>query len=259
MLGYGKINLEKMMNKLIYFFLFLLVSLTVKAQFTSEGADLISRFRPGVMWFNTGLRPAEIEKVRKYDRLVFDITYSDWAGESKPFQNKWASLGLNSSIYFDIPMVKNNLVSFGTGLSHSLFTIHHDNQFVTDPTGKYTLYNELDSMLFDKNKLVGNSISIPVEFRFRSKGWKHVKFHIGGKVGYQLNLFQKTQFDGEDGRVIQKSFDIADVNKLNYSVHMRFGIRNWALFGSYNLNGLFKSNESVKLNLLQFGLSLSLY
>ena len=26
-----------------------------------------------------------------------------------------------------------------------------------------------------------------------------------------------------------------------------------------NLNGLFKSNESVKLNLLQFGLSLSLY
>jgi hypothetical protein len=96
---YGKINLEKMMNKLIYFFLFLLVSLTVKAQFTSEGADLISRFRPGVMWFNTGLRPAEIEKVRKYDRLVFDITYSDWAGESKPFQNKWASLGLNSSIY----------------------------------------------------------------------------------------------------------------------------------------------------------------
>jgi hypothetical protein len=108
----------------------LLVSLTVKAQFTSEGADLISRFRPGVMWFNTGLRPAEIEKVRKYDRLVFDITYSDWAGESKPFQNKWASLGLNSSLYFDIPMVKNNLVSFGTGLSHSLFTIHHDNQFV---------------------------------------------------------------------------------------------------------------------------------
>ena len=84
-----------MMNKLIYFFLFLLVSLTVKAQFTSEGADLISRFRPGVMWFNTGLRPAEIEKVRKYDRLVFDITYSDWAGESKPFQNKWASLGMD--------------------------------------------------------------------------------------------------------------------------------------------------------------------
>ena len=52
---------------------------------------------------------------------------------------------------------------------------------------------------------------------------------------------------------------MADVNKLNYAVHMRFGIRNWALFGSYNLNGLFKSNESVKLNLLQFGLSLSLY
>lgn len=248
-----------MSSKLVYILLFILFSFQGKTQYTSEGADLISRFRPGVMWFNTGLRPAEIEKVRKYDRLVFDITYSDWAGDKKPFQNKWASLGLNSSIYFDIPMVKNNLVSFGTGLSHSLFTVHHDNLFVSDSTNSFTLYNELDTLPFAKNKLVGNSIAIPIEFRFRTKGWKHVKFHLGGKIGYQLNLFQKTHFDGENGKVIEKSYDIADLNRLNYSVHMRIGIRNWGLFASYNLNGLFKSSESVKLNLLQLGLSISLY
>jgi len=248
-----------MKSKLFTIVVFLTVSIFGMSQYNSEGADLISRFRPGVMWFNTGMRPAEIEKVRKYDRLVFDLTYSDWSGEPKPFQNKWASIGLNSSVYFDIPLVKNNVISFGTGLSHSLFAIHHDNLFVSDPSGQYTLYNELDTMPFDKNKLVGNSISIPIELRFRSKGWKHVKFHVGGKIGYQLNLFQKMHYTGDNGRIIEKSFDIADVNKLNYSLHLRFGIRNWAIFASYNLNGVFKSSESIKMNLLQFGLSISLY
>ena len=247
------------MFKVLFFSFILLVANKSISQYSSEG-DLISRFRPGVMWFNTGLRPAIPEKVRKYDRLIFDLTYNTWNGDQKVFKNDWNSIGLNTNIIFDIPITKGNTVSFGTGITHSLFRIQHNNLFVSDSTNSYTTYQLKDSTsIFDKNYLGGNSFSVPLEFRFRTKGWKHFKVHIGGKVGYQFNLFSKTISTGENGKIYHKSFDYTDINRLIYSAHVRIGMRNWALYGSYNLNGLFSHRSSSQLNLVQVGLSISLY
>ena len=59
-----------------------------------QDKELITRYRPGVMWFLTGIRPAQPEKVRKYDRLIFDITYNDWIGrKTEPFKNNVSSNG----------------------------------------------------------------------------------------------------------------------------------------------------------------------
>ena len=75
--GNGK-NILLNMYKLILSIIICVVSGNAISQYNSEGEDLISRFRPGSMWFYTGLRPATPEKVRKYDRLIFDVTYNDW-------------------------------------------------------------------------------------------------------------------------------------------------------------------------------------
>jgi len=56
-----------------------------------------------------------------------------------------------------------------------------------------------------------------------------------------------------------KDYSLPDINKLIYSAHVRIGIRNWSLYGSYNLNSFFKNSSSAQLNLLQFGLSVSLF
>lgn len=247
------------MLKYISFHFFILISISSSAQYNSEGADLISRFKPGAMWFNSGFRPTHSENIHKYDRLIVDLTYNDWNGDLKIFKNKWNSIGFNTSLMFDIPITKGNTMSFGTGLTYSLFRINHDNEFIVDSTNTYTKYTLLSTPDYKTRVLGGNSISIPLELRFRTKGWKHFKFHIGGKIGYQLNMYSKTIWQGDNGRNKLKSHAFPDVDRLLYSAHFRIGVRNWALFGSYNFNTLFSNAKSTNLNLVQIGVSLSLF
>lgn len=230
------------------------------AQYDSKGDDEISRFRPGFMWFYTGVRPAKVNKPRKYDRLIFDVTYNDWAGEKNPFENHWASIGLNTNLIFDIPLTKGNTISFGIGVAHQYINIRHDNKFISNDVSKTTVFALKDTNdLFRKSTLSGNSFSIPLELRFRNKSWKHFKIHIGGKIGYQVNILAKQVSTINGRRELNKRFGFPDENKLIYSAHARIGFRNWALFGSYNFNAIFSNSKSTQLNLIQMGLSISLY
>lgn len=248
------------MLKNLLFAFFFVHACAANAQYNSEGANLISRFKPGSMWYFTGFRPAELEKVRKYDRLIFDLTYNTWSGDLKPFDNKWNSIGFNTSLMFDIPITKGNTVSFGTGLSHSLFRVNTSYQlFIPDSTNTFTEHYNINTFAPETRFLGGNSLSVPIEFRFRTKGWKHFKVHIGGKVGYQLGMYSKVRVNTINGNQIQKDRGFADENKLLYSGHVRIGMRNWALFGSYNFNTVFSNDQSIKLNLVQVGLSVSLF
>lgn len=232
------------------------------AQYDSQGSDLISRFKPGGMWYFTGFRPAIPEKVRKYDRLIFDLTHSEWLGDLEPVQNKWTTIGLNTNLLFDIPLSKGNTVSIGTGLTHSFVKMRNDKiLFSADSTNSFTTFSEVmnSGIQAEKRYLGANSFSIPLELRFRTKGWKHFKVHIGGRVGYQLNVYQKIVTGEYSARTIYRDYSLPDIQRLIYSAHVRIGIRNWSLYGSYNLNSFFSRSSSSELNLLQFGLSVSLF
>lgn len=248
------------MIKVGLFIVMCTVVMTSHGQYNSE-KEPVSRFRPGVLWFYTGLAPAKEDTPDKYDRLVFDITYNDWAGDRKPFQNNWSSIGLNTNLIFDIPLTKKqNKVALGIGFCHSYINIRHDNHLLPiDSLGGtvFTLKDSSDN--FYKSTLSGNSFSIPIEFRFRTGGWRHFKVHIGGKIGYQANLMSKYAERVNGDKVVTKRYGFPDKNDLVYSAHIRIGIRNWALFASYNFNTLFKNSESTQLNLLQMGLSVSLF
>ena len=248
--------------KLIQYKVILICCLSVFSVFGKSQNDstLISRFRPGFMWFYTGIHPAETEKVRKYDRLIFDVTHSTFSGGIESFKNKGLSLGLNTSLLFDIPITKGNTISIGTGISHSFFPVGHDNLFLSNVKAGTTVYQLKDSLdAFKRSSLGGNIFSIPLELRFSAKNWQHVKFHLGGKIGYQANLYSKYIIQSADIDKRIKSFYFPDVNRLVYSVHARIGIRNWALFGSYSMNKVFSNSKSTPINLLQVGLSISLF
>lgn len=220
-----------------------------------------SRFRPGAFWMYTGFRPAKSDKPEKYDRLIVDLTYNDWIGERDLFTNHWASIGVNTNFIFDIPLTKRvNTVSFGLGVSHEYTSIRHDAKLVTDNSVGSTTYMEKESTdLFDRSTLSGHSFSVPIEFRFRTKGWQHFKFHVGGKVGYQVNSLSKSVGKIDGNKVVNKQHGFPDDSKLIYSAHIRIGVRNWALFASYSFNPLFTSSLSTRLNRVQMGLSLSLF
>lgn len=255
--GIGNKNLE--MKTSLILLLTVFSSFIASAQYNAE-EDLISRFRPGTMWWFTGLKPAEEEKVRKYDRLIFDLTYNDWIGDEDLFNISLPSLGLNSNLMFDIPITKGNTVSFGIGGCYGFSTIRHDRAMYSDfYTKETTLYPETVSSGYKKNVLVMHNFAMPLEFRFRTKGWKHFKVHVGGKVGYNASIYNKSKYVVEEASYIIKSRDLFDTARLTYSTHIRIGIRNWALYGQYAINPMFTKAGSTKLNHIQMGLSVSLF
>ncbi len=238
---------------------FSLFTLLCFGQYDSEGI-VKSRFRPGLMWYNTGWKPARPGMLRKYDRLMFDITYNDWVGDRKTFKMQAPSMGMNVSWLFEIPLVKKNSVSFAFGPGYGFYNLRHNMPMVHDLTNEATILgDEQDIGFFGMRKLVGHQLFVPIEFRFRTKGWKHFKVHIGGKIGYQISLFEKARFDHQGEEIKQKNKDIQDVNRFIYSAHIRLGIRNFSVYGSYNFNPFFGNKNSTQLHLLQLGVTVSLF
>jgi len=251
----GKIQLNSM--KLVIITILLFFSLTSFGQYDSKGEDEISRFRPGTMWFFRGIRPAKIQNQRKYDRLIFDILYNDWTGNLKPFNVKPTSIGFGASLMFDVPLNRGNTVAFGWGLNYNKTHVKHDNTFFTDVSNGWTKYTK--SPVNAKSSLNYNQFSIPLELRFRNESWRHFKLHIGGKIGYITGLNEKTLLEDQTGKTKIKDYHFPDVNNLQYSAHVRVGIRSFALFGEYNFAQLFSNSASTQLNILRFGISVSLF
>lgn len=245
------------MKPIINYLFLLLFATTATAQYDSKGEKEISRFRPGTFWFFTGTRPAKLDKVRKYDRLIFDITYNDWKGDLKPFQVKPTSIGFGTNLLFDVPLTIGNTISLGWGLNYQRIHVQHNNTFFTNLKDGWTQY--AISPVTGKASFNYNQFSIPLEIRFRKESWKHFKLHVGGKIGYITNGYQKNILDDGSGRTVIKDYHFPDINKLQYSAHLRFGVRNYALFGEYNFSQLFSNAASTQLNIFRLGLSISLF
>lgn len=237
-------------------FIFCFITLLGFGQYEHEVKNK-SRYRPGLMWSVTGWKNG---KMPKTDRLMFDITYNDWIGDRKTFKMKGPSLGMNVSWLFDIPIVRHGIVSFAIGPSYGFYNLNHNMPVFYDETTKATMYGDKNDIgNFGKVKLVGHQLSIPVEFRFRTKGLQHFKVHIGGKIGYQLSLFNKERFTLNGEKVVQKDRSAKDINRLVYSAHVRMGIRNFAVYASYNFNPFYSNPSSTQLHLFQLGLTVSLF
>jgi len=240
--------------------LFVFTTFFSTSQYLEEREDLSSKRRPGIMWFYSGFRPYETTKLRKYDRLMVDIVYNDWQGDKEILESPWYSIGVNTSLMFDVPFTKSNTVGFGWGIGFSHYNNHTKTNFDRNFNNNTTTLSDLDSMLnIKRSKYAANYIEIPIEFRFRTKGMKHFKFLVGGKIGYQLNAYTKTveEIEGRDYKF--KSFNFPDNNRLRYGATVRIGFRNVSLYGAYFFSTLFNDNESVNLTPLSVGLSIALF
>lgn len=236
---------------------FLLISFQGVAQLQGKDSSLVSRHRPGIFWYNTGWRPARPGKLRKYDRLIIDVTYNQLMNPGSIRSNPWRSFGCNINTMWDIPITDGNTVSFGIGLAYKYQKTGPKGLFFADSTNSFTNYYPDSSYTDYRKNTFGNHIlALPVEFRLRSPKWQHVKMHIGGSIGYRLQTFQKV-WPQHQHAIKNKS--LPDRNPLVYGVHMRIGIRNWALFADYTLAPQFKSSKSEQISALAFGVSLSIF
>lgn len=228
------------------------------AQPHNKDSARYSDFRPGLFWFLTGWRPARPEKLRKYDRLIIDLTYNQLFAPAPTKQNPWRSVGCNVNTMWDIPMNKGNTASFGIGLAYRFQKVSYNGMFVRDASEQYTRYLvDSSTSTFRKSYFGTHVLALPVEFRFRSPKWQHVKFHVGASIGYRFQTFQKKWIGKTKVHDLNGYFP--DENRLDYGVHIRFGIRNWALFANYSFSPHFTNKQSSQVNNLSVGLSLSLF
>jgi len=242
-----------MKNRILLLFLILWNSLEAQ-----QDPDLISRHRPGILWYFTGMRPLKDADNRKYDRLIVDVTYNDWLGAVSPFENRWNSIGINTNFMFDVRSKKYQSLSFGWGFAYAFSNVSTNRKLIEANSNVVILANKSTLDSYNHNAIQAHRFYIPLELRFASKKWNRIKFIIGANVGIQpfLNQVFLTKSEGEKEYFTK---ELSDRSLLSYGVHFRAGTRGLALFGSYQFNSLFKSRESVKLHPFQFGLSISLF
>ena len=228
------------------------------AFYSQKDPDLVSRNRPGLFWFVNGKGPLQDADHRKYDRFIIDLTYNDWFGDLRSFQNKWNSIGYHFSINKDIQFRSTPRTTIGLGFGYSYLNHTLDPVFVNnqDQIVSTQSLGEQDSLIFSKMTI--HQFYVPIELRFKSLGWKHFKLIIGSRVGVQPFLFSKTKYweNSEEQFYDQK---LEDMRWFFTSVYLRCGIRNWSLIGIFHPMKLFPSEQSVRLYPFQLGLSLSLF
>lgn len=260
--GDGKTIDLKMIRILIIILFF---SFSVDSFAQKPDSLLATRYRPGLLWFYGGLKPSKLTDARKYDRVIIDLVHSDWMSENtKPFTNHWASIGFNTQFIFDIPLTKRNIISLGMGLGFGHSKIR-STQVLTnfsnleEPIEEMQLVSQASIPNLKKSIFKTNVLFVPVELRFRTPGWQHFKFQVGGRVGVQMGPKTKNYYEinGESSLVKRKGFQ--DINRFLLSVHTRVGIRNWAITASYNVTPYFSASEKNQINGLEVGLSVSLF
>lgn len=261
MLGVGKI-IEYLMGWKIKHKVFglLLIFFSISsshAQPHNKDSLLISRHRPGLLWYNTGWKPSKKGKLRKYDRLIVDLTYNMLLDPKVTKTRPLASIGWNINTMWDIPLTEGNTVSLGIGLAYKHQKTGLTNYFTPDSTNKYTQFiSDSTTGLYSKVRFGNHMVSLPIELRFRQNKWSHVKFHVGGSIGYRFSTYQKYYEENGDFRKVK---NLPDINRLVYGAHLRFGLRAIALFADYYISPNFKSKESAKIQGLTFGLSISVF
>jgi len=266
MLGIGNKNkIYDMLNKFFFLFIGLFLLGNTHAQdLTRTSEKQMSRFRPGFMWFNTGFRPASsTESVRKYDRLMLGIHSSQWTGDVLAFKNHWSSLGFHGQWTNELRLFKSKYLRLGFGIGYERVHMRFDAILNRDFVNQSTDYFPVDfqNTAISKSTFNLNQIFIPVELRFRTKGWKHVKFHIGARLGWQFGgkttVDQKLPDSDLTVQTVTRGF--YDLKPFQPSAIFRAGIRNWAIEATYQFNPVFEQSKSAQVNIFTLGLTLSLF
>lgn len=243
---------------LLIFVSILLTTSNLHAQYDEKEDGIRTRYRPGILWYFTGYKPFKAGKLHKYDRFIIDLTYNDWHGDRKAFSSPLSSIGVNVAFMFDLPLTQGNTFGLGIGLGYSHYKNRSKIAFTRDLDLETTTIADL-AQDPKKAKFAANYFEIPLELRFRTKGFNHFKFMVGGKIGIKANSFSKTVEETNGQRITTKTKRFPDANLLRYGITARIGIRNWAIYGAYYFSPLFKNEESVQLYPFSLGVSVSLF
>ena len=206
---------------------------------------------------------------RAGDHLMFQVSSDHWMGAPDSVNSRIQSLsrGANAYIMLDKPFKSSPHMSaaFGIGIGTSNMYFKNLNVNINSTTS-YLPFQNLDSLNhFKKYKLATAYLEVPVELRFSSdpeNDGKSIKVALGVKVGTLLNAHTKGKTpESKTGAVTnsytEKQTDKRFFNSTRLSATARVGYGHFSLFGSYQINGVFKDGVAADTKLIQIGLCIS--
>lgn len=206
---------------------------------------------------------------RAGDHLMIQLSSDHWIGSADSIKNhmKGFARGINAYVMLDkvFKSAPNFSVAFGLGVSSSSIYFKKYGIDLKSNASKLP-FNALDSTdHFKKYKLATSYVEIPIEIRYSSNpnnDMKSIKAAIGFKAGTMLNAHTKGKnLEDKNGKAlynyVQKENSRKFFNSTRLAVTARVGYGNFSVFGSYQINNLFKDGVAPDTRLLQVGLTLS--
>jgi hypothetical protein len=204
---------------------------------------------------------------RSNDHFVLQVGYTMWDGMPDSINTGGLSRTFNAYFMFDYPFKTNPHWSAAIGVGLASDNIFFDKTYVgiKDNTTRLAFRNQSDTSHFKKYKLATSYLEAPVELRFRTNpdnDSKSFKVAVGAKVGLLLNAHTKGKtFQDKNGNTLL-SYTLKENSKRFFNnnrlaVTGRVGYGHLSLFGSYQVNALFKEAVAPTIRPLTVGLTIS--
>lgn len=206
---------------------------------------------------------------RTGDHLMLQLTSDYWLGTPDSIDSRINGFARGANVYVMLDQRFKGApqwsVAFGLGVGTS--NMYFKNMVVDIKSKTNALpFNVVDSVNhFKKYKLTTAFLEIPLELRFTLKPeqeMKSIKFAIGAKVGTLLKVHTKgkTLLDKNEATLntyTAKETGKGFFNSTRLAATARIGYGNFSLFGSYQLNNIFKDGVAADVKLVQVGLNFS--
>jgi hypothetical protein len=206
---------------------------------------------------------------RTGDHFMLQTTYDIWTGAPDSIKSRMDGFprGANVYIMLDQRFKSSPKFSVAFGLGVSTSNMYFDKMEVDIKAKTNTLpFRNVDSVNhFKKYKLVTAYLEIPLELRFTFdpvNESKSIKAAIGFKVGTLLNVHNKGKTLLDKNDVVLNNYTAKEtakgyLNSTRLSATARVGYGNFSLFGSWQLNNIFKDGVAADMKLFQVGLNFS--
>ncbi len=214
----------------------------------------------------TKKQPANL-RARANDHFLLQIGATNWAGIPDSINTKGLSRSFNMYFMFDFPFKSSPKLSVGIGVGVGTDNIYFDKTYVgiKDITSTLRFQDLSDTNHFKKYKLTTTILEAPLELRFSSNPAtpnKSYKVALGIKVGALLKAQTKgkTWQNASGGTLIaytEKQTSKRFFNSNRFVATARLGYGVLGLFGSYQLNTLFKEGFGPDVRPYTIGISLS--
>jgi hypothetical protein len=209
--------------------------------------------------FNIGSRPN--------DHFMIQLGITNWAGKPDSIHTKGLSRSFNAYFMFDFPFKTNPRLSVGIGAGVGTDNIYFSKTYVgiKDLTPTLQFQDLSDTNHFKKYKLATTWLEAPLELRFSSNPStpnKTYKAAIGIKLGTLVNAHTKgkTWVDSARQTLIpytEKQTSKRFYNSNRFVATARVGYGVFTLFGTYQLNTLFKEGFAPDIRPWTMGLTIS--